>query len=244
MPSRERQWPPLHSQLPPHGMPSVLRRQVPVSFALRVPLHVPPEHTGSLHERVCVPDVSHPNPRQRPHAPQVRAPHVLPSVVRVPQLCICVNAVPSPHAPSTHTRGRQVRVWVPEREHGDAYEHALHEPQTGVLPQLEPSVLREQAWDSENERAVQVPPWHSLAVQLRVCVPLSPQGPENPVHAPNEPQVAAAHASPSVLRVQARVSVPSEGTHAPDAHVKVRTVRDWLPPSAHWLAYSQAPHAP
>ena len=100
----------------------------------------------------------------------------------------------------------QVRVCVPVWSQVD--EKPPHEPQPPheVLPQVSPSVSREQVRDS----VALLPPHEPLeqvkSVRVRVCVPPSSHVPEKPPHEPQPVYVELEHVTPLVLRVQACVS--------------------------------------
>ncbi|MDQ3038091.1 MAG: hypothetical protein M3Y87_37205 [Myxococcota bacterium] len=138
--------------------------------------------------------------------------------------------------PALHVELAQVRAAVhvrerePESVHVVAYEQLLHEPQLAAT-HVVPVVEREQPRVSVSETVAQLPAAHTPSEHERDSVPLSSHESENPAHAPHAAQLLPAHESPVVVREQARVSVPSVGTHELASHAQVRVVRLWVPDS-------------
>lgn len=146
---------------------------------------LPPEHTGSLQVRECVPVVAHGSADvHAPHAPHIVPPgHTVPSVEGRVHPRDSVDG-PDPHVPPPQTGAVHERDSVPLSVHTSANPpQPLHPPHDGE-PHERPSVVRVQAIDSERLAGTQAPAAHAWSVQLRVAVPALAHTSAPPAHDP------------------------------------------------------------
>jgi len=228
----------------PQLLPVVLREQLPVSVDALLPQE-PPPHTRVVTVRLREPDSSHveSNPPQLDHEPVLVLPQLTPSVPRL-HARVSVTVVAS-HAPLPQARVVTARVCVPVRSQVDENPPQVDQAPVVVLPQLTPSVVREQVPVSVVIELPQLPPEQSRPVRVRVRLPLSSQVESKPEHPDHAPVVVLPQLVSSVTRVQAPLSVRAESPQAPIAQTRSVIVRVLDPVSSQVpLKLLQEDHAP
>jgi hypothetical protein len=122
------------------------------------------------------------------------------------------------HEPPLHVPSVQLRVRNPVPMHVVSVKQGLQGPQLAAL-HVVPSVERVHAWVSIMLPVLHVPPAHTGVRTTRDCVPVSSHVLEKSPHGPHGSAVSAPQTIPSVARTHGSLSVRSEATHVPAAHV-------------------------
>lgn len=183
------------------AFPSVIRVQDPDSVTVLLS-QIPFSQVGVLHDRVRVPLVLQPSPRQEDHAVQLGVPQPSPSVSRT-QSRVSMRVRAGAQAPPEHdTRSLHVRIWVPDSPH--VPENPLHglQPPHDAAEHSIPSVTREHATVWVEGWVAHDPAAHTPSLQVRERMPSVAHAPEKPAHSPYSPHEMEAQRWPSVSRTQ------------------------------------------